>query len=140
MNINNIKSILLIILSCFSMAVAAQSKQIVITGNVSSALEGEIIGAHVMEVDANGRIVNATITDFSGNFSLSIKSVNNKLKVTFVGYDPFETPIKDKRRFDIKMKDNTALDEVVVTAKAMHSDGALSIPKREVSAHKYART
>ena len=133
MNIDNIKSILLVVFSCLSMTVASQSQQLVITGNVSSDLEGEIIGAHVTEVDANGRIVNATITDFSGNFSLSIKSVNNKLKVSFVGYDPVEVSIKDKRRFNIKMKENAVLDEVVVTAKAMHSDGTLAIPKREVS-------
>ena len=111
MNIDNIKSILLVVFSCLSMTVASQSQQLVITGNVSSDLEGEIIGAHVTEVDANGRIVNATITDFSGNFSLSIKSVNNKLKVSFVGYDPVEVSIKDKRRFNIKMKENAVLDE-----------------------------
>lgn len=129
----NVRSIFLFVLSCFSMMLLAQSGQMVITGTVYSDMEGEIIGAHVMEVDPNGRIVNATITDFSGNFSLQIKSTNNKLKVTYVGYDPTELPIKDKRKFDIKMKDNTALEEVVVTAKAMHSDGALTIPKREVT-------
>ena len=50
-----------------------------------------------------------------------------------MGYDPVEVSIKDKRRFNIKMKENAVLDEVVVTAKAMHSDGTLAIPKREVS-------
>ena len=54
MNIDNIKSILLVVFSCLSMTVASQSQQLVITGNVSSDLEGEIIGAHVTEVDANG--------------------------------------------------------------------------------------
>jgi hypothetical protein len=28
----------------------------------------EIIGAPVMEVDANGRVVSAAVTDYSGNF------------------------------------------------------------------------
>lgn len=133
MNINNIKIILLVILSSLSMAVMAQPKQTVITGNVFSDIDGEIIGAHITEVDGNGRIVNAAITDFSGNFSLPIKNVNNKLKVSFVGYESVEIPIKEKRKFSIKLKDNTVLEEVVVMAKAMHSDGTVSIPKREVS-------
>lgn len=127
------KSILLFIFSCFSMAVFSQSGQLIVTGKVFTDMEGESIGAQVMEVDANGRIVSATTTDYSGNFSLQIKSPANKLRVSYVGCEMAEYPIKDKRYFSIKLIDNAALQEVVITAKAIHSDGTIVIPQKEIS-------
>ncbi len=126
------KYIFLIILFCLPTLSFGQEK-LIITGNVSSEMDGEIIGAHVLEVDKNDRTISATVTDYSGNFSLDIKNPNNNLQVRYVGYKKVTLPIGSKRVFNINMESSTELTEVVVKGKAMHSDGTFAIPQREIS-------
>ena len=53
--------------------------------NVTSKTDGQpIIGASVVETTAT---TNGTITDFDGNFTLSVP-VNSTLKITYIGYKP----------------------------------------------------
>ena len=130
---NKLKYILPILLICLPTFLFGQADQSVITGNVFSDLDGGLVGVQVLEIDKNDRAISATTTDFSGNFSLQIKNSSNKLRIVYVGFNTQNLPIGSKRKFDIKLEENTILDEVVITAKAMHSDGTFSIPQREVS-------
>ena len=61
-----------------SVASVQQTKQA--TGQVSDS-QGPLIGATVMEKGTN----NGTVTDFNGNFSLSVKP-GATLVVSYVGY------------------------------------------------------
>lgn len=113
---------------------AAQADQLIVSGKLIAKETGEeLIGAQIAEVDKNDRIITSTITDFSGNFSLQIRNVNNVLRFTYVGFKKQVLPIKDRRKFDIGMQDDTTIEEVVVTGKRVHWDGTLPIPQREVS-------
>lgn len=115
------------------MTQVAMAQGIVITGHVGET-DGDIIGGSIIEQDKNGRIVSSTVTDLNGNFSLSIKNPDNKLKVSYIGYKTILTNIKDKRRFDLTMIDDShVVQEVQVTAKRLHNDGTFPIPEREVS-------
>ncbi len=111
----------------------SMAQDVVITGHVGETM-GDIIGANVIEQDKGGRIVSSVVTDINGNFSLSVKNTDNSLKVSYVGFKTIIVPIKDRRRFDLTMEDESNMvQEVQVTAKRLHNDGTFMIPEREVS-------
>lgn len=59
------------------------------------------------------------------------KNPKNQIKVSYVGYDAIVLPIQPE--MNIKMKNNTTLQEVVVTGQRMHNDGTLPINRAEIS-------
>ena len=80
-----------------------------ITGTVVDA-QGPVIGASVMEKGTS----NGAITDFDGNFTLSVKP-GATIVVSFIGYVTQEIQVGDQSNFNITLKDdNAVLDEVVV--------------------------
>lgn len=130
----NKRIIVLLILCCSLLVkVAAQNGITRISGNVYCAEDGAIIGANVVEIDANNRIVEATVTDFNGNFSLTVKHVNDRLKISYIGYETQVLPIGGKRSFKVLMKNTTTIKELVVNARKVTRTSGLVIPDREVS-------
>lgn len=113
---------------CLLCTIGAIAQKRSITGIVVDMLGEPIIGASVVEVGTS----NGTITDFDGNFSLSV-SPDGKIKVTFVGYKSEEIAVKNKTTFTIKLKeDSEMLGEVVVTGyggKQLRSKVTSSISK-----------
>lgn len=60
-------------------------QNITVKGNVTSKTDGQpIIGASVIETIST---TNGTITDFDGNFTLSVPT-NATLKISYIGYKP----------------------------------------------------
>ena len=104
-----------------------------ISGNVYSDLEGPLMMVNVVEKDKNNRIVEATITDMSGNFSMTVKNPADKLEISYVGFKTQVLEIGNRTVFNIKMVDDTQLQEVVVKAKPKGNSNGLSIPAREIS-------
>lgn len=131
---NNIKYLLTIALCfCFSAAMA----QTRITGHVSSEAEGPIVMANVVEKDANNRNVSATQTDANGNFSLAIKSKDNSLQISYIGYTTeVIKKIGEQTEFEIVLKDKNTFQEATVTAVRKSQSNGLSIPEREISVAK----
>jgi iron complex outermembrane receptor protein len=93
--------VLLLTLSMFA--------QISVQGTVTDAANGEpIIGASVLEIGTT----NGTITDFDGNFVLSVKS-GAKLSISYMGYKTQE--LTAAQNMVVKLgEDSELLDEVVV--------------------------
>ena len=60
------------------MAIPANAQQRRISGTVADDID-VIIGANVVELDKNNRIVSQTVTDMNGNFTMNIKDPNNTL-------------------------------------------------------------
>ena len=80
-----------------------------ITGTVIDA-QGPVIGASVVEKGTT----NGTVTDFDGNFSLSVNP-GATIVVSFIGYETQEIRVGNQDNFNITMKDdNAVLEEVVV--------------------------
>lgn len=128
----NIKYILtLALFLCVSVAFAQQKR---ISGHVWSKTDGPVIMANVVEMDKSNRIVSATQTDVSGNFSLTIKNPANKLQISYVGYTTkVINPIGQQSSFKIEMMDKTTFNEAkVVTTRKVKNNG-LTIPEREIS-------
>ena len=107
--------------------------QTMITGQVT-APDGECIGATVVEQDKGGRIVSSTVTDFNGHFSLQVKNTDNTLKITYIGCKPQTLPIKDRRRFDVVLKDDSqTIAEVHVKGRRRTGADGFNVPVRELS-------
>lgn len=91
-----------------------------------------IIGATVIEEGTN----NVSISDVDGNFSLTVKTNNPILSVTYLGYEPQRIKLKKDSNIVIKMhEDAMALQEVVVvgysSVKKAHLTSAVSNLKSE---------
>ena len=93
---------------------------------------GEVMGASVCEVDGSGRIIEATITDVNGNFSMKIRNPKDKLRFSYVGCKTQTLPI-NRSEYRIKMASQTTLQEVNVVSKKRLNSGGLAIPEREIS-------
>ena len=80
-----------------------------VTGTVVDAM-GPVIGASVLEKGTS----NGTVTDLSGNYSLSVKP-GATLVISYVGFKTQEIRVGNNSRIDVTLEeDNTNLDEVVV--------------------------
>ena len=135
MNIK-LRSILLISFLCSMTTLWSQRPgEIIVQGVVSSATDGEaLIGVNVTEVDATNRVVSGTVTDFDGKYVLRVKSRDNKLTFSYVGYNNTERRIGNLNRIDVAMLEKTQqIRDVTVTATRRHTESGFSIPQRELA-------
>jgi TonB-linked SusC/RagA family outer membrane protein len=119
-------------LSLFSFIALGTSAQITAVHGTVSDEFGELTGASVCEIDGAGRIIEATITDINGNFSMPIRNTKDKIRFSYVGCKTQTLPI-DREEYEVKMTSETNLKEVTVVAKRRLNSGGLAIPEREVS-------
>ena len=126
------KRLSIILFSFFNFLMVATAQEARISGTVSDNM-GPLMMCNVVEVDGNNRNMSFSQTDMNGNFSMTVKSTKNKLKVSYVGYKTVTLPIGDRTRFNIKLQDATQIKEVTITAKKKFNQGGLAIPEREVS-------
>ena len=121
-----------LLVCCLAVALAVNAQGITsVSGTVSDSF-GPVAGAAVVEVDASNRNISATVTDFNGNFTLKIKSPQNKLKFSYVGMKPQTLPI-NKRVYNITLEDAMVLKTVEIKAKKRVESSGLAIPEREYS-------
>ena len=100
-------------------------------GTVSDDMGG-LPGASVCEIDGTGRIIEATVTDINGNFSMRIRNQNDKLRFSFVGCKTQTLPI-NRETYHVKLVSQTTIETVTVTSKKRLNGGGLAIPEREIS-------
>ena len=103
-----------------------------ISGNVSDDIE-PLMMVNVVERDANNRIVSHAQTDMNGNFSMNVVNTRNFLEVSYVGYETFKSQIGTQTKFNIKLKEKGAIQEVVIKAKRKQESNGMSIPVKEIS-------
>lgn len=113
------------------MTMGASAQITAVHGTVSDEF-GEITGASVCEIDGTGRIIEATVTDLNGNFSMKIRNTKDKIRFSYVGCKSQILPI-DRDEYAVTLKSETNLKEVTVVAKRRVNGGGLSIPEREIS-------
>ena len=112
--------------------VAAKAQITAVSGTVSDEM-GPLMAVAVCEVDANGRIIESTVTDMNGNFNMRIRdSKKNKLKFQYVGMKPQILSI-NKEVYKITMVSDMVLDVVEVKAQRRMGGNNLPIPERELS-------
>ncbi|MBQ4028935.1 MAG: carboxypeptidase-like regulatory domain-containing protein, partial [Prevotella sp.] len=82
-----------IILSLLCIVAIGASAQITAVHGTVTDEFGELTGASVCEIDGNGRIIEATVTDINGNFSMKISNPKDKLRFSYVGFKNVIVPI-----------------------------------------------
>ena len=89
----------------------AQAQKIQVKGNLVDGTGEPLIGATV-KVKGNASV--GAVTDFDGNFSISVPSENSTLVFTYVGMKTKEVKVGKKREFKLTLEDDNAIGEVVV--------------------------
>lgn len=112
---------------CFFIMSAMTFAQITVKGTVKDKDDLGIPGANIVVKGTT----NGTITDYDGNFSISVPSEKSVLVFSFLGMQTQEVTVGNKRIFNVVLKDDTeVLDEVVVvgygTMKKSDLTGAVS--------------
>ncbi|MGB3152110.1 MAG: TonB-dependent receptor [Maribacter sp.] len=82
-----------------------------ITGVVLDETNGPLPGASVLEKGTT----NGVVSDFDGNFTISVSNVNATLVISYIGYETKEISLDDSTNYTIQLNESsTGLDEVVV--------------------------
>ena len=106
------RSIPLLMMLLFFAATASAQQGIDVTGTVVDGNGESIIGA---TVKVKGSSSVGTVTDFDGNFKLKVPSQNSVLVISYVGMNPEEVKVGNKKSIHVRMtEDNKLLNEVVV--------------------------
>jgi len=84
---------------------------ITVKGTVTDSNGDALIGASVV---VKGNTSVGTITDFDGNFTLSVPSESTTIVVSYVGMTSKEMKVGKQRSFKVTLQDDTQLEEVVV--------------------------
>ena len=124
-----VKLLLLWVIALVALPASAQQRRI--SGTVSDDID-VIMGANVVEIDKNNRIVSQTQTDINGNFTMNIKDPNNTLVISYIGYKKFTQKLGSKNVYKVTLEDaSRTLKETVVTAQKKAPTTGLEIPARE---------
>ena len=125
-----LKSILLTMTLLLATAAGAQTITSV-HGTISDDM-GPLMGATVVEIDGNGRIIESALTDLNGNFTMKVRNDKDKIRFSYVGLKTVTLPI-NKTTFNLKLESATQLKEVVVKSKKRATGNGLPIPEKEIS-------
>jgi TonB-linked SusC/RagA family outer membrane protein len=115
----------MVLLTGFSSFLFAQ--QTIVGTVVDKTDNSPLIGVSVYEKGTT----TGTVTDFDGNYSLSVSGEESVIVFSFVGYTPVEQVVGTAKTFDVTLEPDTeSLEEVVVvgygTQKKSHLTGAIS--------------
>ncbi|TQO36700.1 TonB-linked SusC/RagA family outer membrane protein [Arenibacter algicola] len=121
---NKLKSLLLVLLMGVSTVSWAQTT---VTGTVLDEQNVPLPGANVVVKNTT----NGVVTDFDGNFSISVSTTNAVLVVSYIGYVGKEVKLDGSSTYTITLEeDATGLEEVVVigygTVKKSDLTGAVA--------------
>ncbi|MEO6131266.1 MAG: SusC/RagA family TonB-linked outer membrane protein [Saprospiraceae bacterium] len=97
------------------------SAQKVVSGTVTDNKGAALIGANIQ---VKGTSV-GTVSDFNGNYSLTVPNGSDVLVVSYTGYGTREIPVANAGTININLEEGVVLGETVVTA--------LGITKKEKS-------
>ena len=126
-----LKSIIMILALMVTMTAGAQTPITSVHGSVSDDM-GPLMGATVCEIDGNGRIIESTITDLNGNFTMRVRNPKDRIRFSYVGMKTVTQAI-NKTTFRIMMQSATQLKEVTIKSQKRVTGNGLPIPQREVA-------
>ena len=133
---NNKIYLLLIASLLIVSSVMAQQPKAFIHGKVTAKSDKlPVIGAMVVEYDANNRILNGTKTDLDGNYTLKISgSANTRIVFSYIGYKPVTKNATTNATIDVIMEDVAReIKEVKVVAKKQMNTGMVNIDERDLT-------
>lgn len=121
------------LLQVAAVSVFAQSKPHAgdtISGIVCDSL-GPMMMVNVTERDSSDLVVAHSVTDFGGYFSFRLVNPDDRIRVSYVGYETVNIPI-DTTFFEIKMKEQDDLPPVEITTDPGYKTTGIPIPLRDI--------
>lgn len=114
---------------------SANSQNITVSGHVRDTDSGEpLLGANIVEVDATGRYLNGTITDYNGNYIIKVSSASATIQVSMLGFEKQILQVNKRTRIDITLKEtSTQLGDINIVAEKMSNDGVTAIRDQGVA-------
>lgn len=129
-------AVMLLVLSFFIPFVANGQVAVsaIIQGEITSSNDGyELIGVNVIELDANNRVLSGTVTDINGRYVLRVKSMQNRLSISYIGYDKQIRRIDNNKTLNFKLVETAnAIRDIEVVASKKTGQGGYVIPTREI--------
>jgi len=94
---------------------------------------GPMIWVNVVELDSSDSVVAHTVTDFGGIFHFRLVNPDDRMQITFVGYETVDIPI-DTTFFEIKMKEQDDLPPIeIIPDRRQEAIGPpIPIPLRDI--------
>lgn len=109
---------ILLLLCIMSFVTQIFAQKHIVRGKVSDE-SGGIIGATVVELDANDRIIQGTITNIDGDYTLQVSSPDVKIQYSFIGYKSIIENVNGRSKIDVNLESaDIMMEEFVVTAKS----------------------
>ena len=124
--------LLAFLLQVAAVSVFAQSKPHAgdtISGIVCDSL-GPMMMVNVTERDSSDLVVAHSVTDFWGYFSFRLVNPDDRIRVSYVGYETVNIPI-DTTFIEIKMKEQDDLPPVEITTDPGYTTTGIPIPIRD---------
>lgn len=100
-----------------------------ITGIVCDSL-GPMMMVNVTERDSSDLVVAHSVTDYWGYFSFRLVNPDDRIRVSYVGYETVNIPI-DTTFIEIKMKEQDDLPPVEITTDPGYKTTGIPIPIRD---------
>ena len=93
--------------------VFALQAQVTVSGTIVDENGDPIIGANIIEKGTS----NGTITDFDGNYSISVADANAIIEYSYIGFATIEEAVNGRSTIDLALSEGSKLlDEVIVSA------------------------
>lgn len=124
--------LLAFLLQVAAVSVFAQSKPHAgdtISGIVCDCL-GPMMMVNVTERDSSDLVVAHSVTDLWGYFSFRLVNPDDRIRVSYVGYETVNIPI-DTTFIEIKMKEQDDLPPVEITTDPGYKTTGIPIPLRD---------
>lgn len=100
-----------------------------ISGIVCDSL-GPMMMVNVTERDSSDLVVAHSVTDFWGYFSFRLVNPDDRIRVSYVGYETVNIPI-DTTFIEIKMKEQDDLPPLEITTDPGYKTTGIPIPIRD---------
>ena len=124
--------------SSFSTSIVGSEslQQVIVNGNITDENGLPIAGVNVLEKGTS----NGVVSDFDGNYSISVNSSNSELEFSIVGFKTLTIVANDMSATNIQMEEDIdQLDEVVLVGYGTQTRKGLTGATANVSAEELSR-
>lgn len=133
------KNWLILTIGCLFLSVSGlRGQDIDVAGTVIDGESGEpVIGATILLKGTS----EGTVTDFDGNYVLKVKSPNDTLMITYIGYKEMIIPVNARNTIDVVLEVfQNQLDEVIVVGYGRQKKKVVTGAVSRVSAEQISST
>ena len=118
-----------------NMGTQAVQQSVTVSGVITDKTGEPVIGANVLEKGTT----NGVITDFDGNYTLTVSGGNSVLVFSYIGYKTQEITVGSQKKIDVVLVEDTEMmDEVVVIGYGTQKKGDVTSAVSSVKAEDFA--